>query len=166
MVSSVLPALSHHHLKGVLTTVVVGLHLVAVVPLLLAGRWEQLVRPSLLTRTLRLQLLTRSLSIFFNIWVTTNNKARWILMTMMNILPLPKRLPLQLYYASSVLLIFVSILDLIFYQICLAKPCYSSEYVTCGLGCAETLCKRGSNPYNCNVSGCSFSLKEHSLTVV
>lgn len=30
------------------------------------------------------------------------------------------------------------------------NPCYSSEYVTCGLGCAETLCKRGSNPNNCN----------------
>ena len=159
MVSPVLPALSHHHLKGVLTTVVVGLHLVAVVPLLFAGHWEQLARPTL-TRSLPLQLLTRSLSIFFNIcnWVTTNNKARWILKTMMAIIPLPKGLPLQLYYASSVFLIFVSILDLILYQICRAKPCYSSEYVTCGLGCAETLYKRGSNPYNCNVGGCSLSL--------
>lgn len=34
--------------------------------------------------------------------------------------------------------------------ICLVKPCHSTEYVTCGLTCAETLCKTGSNPNNCN----------------
>ena len=55
VVSPVLPALNHPLLKGVLATVVVGLHLVAVV-LLLAGHGEQLDRPSLLIRTLRLQL--------------------------------------------------------------------------------------------------------------
>ena len=37
VVSPVLPALNHYLPKGVLTTVVVGLHLVAVVLLLLAG---------------------------------------------------------------------------------------------------------------------------------
>ena len=40
------------------------------------------------------------------------------------------------------------------------KPCYSNEYVTCGLTCAEKLCKKGSNPNNCNVSACSVVFSE------
>jgi hypothetical protein len=52
----VLPAFNHYLPKEVFITVVVGLHLVVVVLLLVAERWEQLVRPSLLIRTLQLQL--------------------------------------------------------------------------------------------------------------
>ncbi|PPQ90293.1 hypothetical protein CVT25_013118 [Psilocybe cyanescens] len=34
--------------------------------------------------------------------------------------------------------------------VCLVKPCRDSKYVTCGLTCAEKLCKGGSNPNNCD----------------
>ncbi|KDR78415.1 hypothetical protein GALMADRAFT_245586 [Galerina marginata CBS 339.88] len=34
--------------------------------------------------------------------------------------------------------------------VCLVKPCRDSKYVTCGLTCAEKLCKGGGNPNNCD----------------
>ncbi|KAF8901076.1 hypothetical protein CPB84DRAFT_1778420 [Gymnopilus junonius] len=34
--------------------------------------------------------------------------------------------------------------------VCLAKPCRDSRYVTCGLACAEKLCRGGANPNNCD----------------
>jgi hypothetical protein len=43
--------------------------------------------------------------------------------------------------------------DLIIPQVCLVDFCRDDKYVTCGVACAEVLCKTGSaNPNNCNVS--------------
>lgn len=43
--------------------------------------------------------------------------------------------------------------DLIIPQVCLVGFCRDDKYVTCGVACAEVLCKTGSaNPNNCNVS--------------